>query len=47
MGGTLDIGWDLLALLRDAGFADATALLYWSNQLGYLGGHNFIVKATA
>jgi len=46
MGGTLEIGWDLLALLRDAGFGDAVALLYWSNQLGYLGGQNFIVKAT-
>lgn len=46
-GGTFDIGWDLLALLRDAGFSDAVALMYWSNQLGYLGAHNFIVKATA
>lgn len=46
-GGTFDIGWDLLALLRDAGFSDAMALLYWSNQLGYLGNNNFIIKATA
>ncbi len=46
-GGGLDIGWDILAQLRAAGFVDATVLLYWSNELGYLGGHNFIVKATA
>ena len=45
--GTLDIGWDVLAVLRGAGFVDAAALLYWSNQLGYLGGHNFILKAIA
>lgn len=46
-GGGLDIGWDILTQLRAAGFVDATVLLYWSNELGYLGGHNFIVKATA
>ena len=44
---TLDIGWDVLALLRAAGFIDATVLLYWSNQLGYLGAHNFILKAVS
>ena len=33
-----DYGWDLLALCRDAGFADAWAIGYWSAMLGHLGG---------
>jgi GT2 family glycosyltransferase/glycosyltransferase involved in cell wall biosynthesis/SAM-dependent methyltransferase len=31
-------GWSLLDDLRTAGFAQAAAHLYWSEQLGYLGG---------
>jgi len=38
-------GWDLLALLREAGFSDAAAYLYWSEELGYLGAMNFIFRA--
>lgn len=38
-------GWDLLAMLRDAGFRDASAYLYWSEELGYLGPANFIFRA--
>ena len=38
-------GWDLLAMLREAGFRDAAAYLYWSEELGYLGPVNFIFRA--
>jgi hypothetical protein len=38
-------GWDLLAMLREAGFRDAAAYLYWSEELGYLGPMNFIFRA--
>lgn len=31
-------GWELLDELRAIGFIRVTAYLYWSNQLGYLGG---------
>ena len=30
-------GWELLAQLQEIGFASATAYLYWSRELGYLG----------
>jgi SAM-dependent methyltransferase len=40
------IGWDILARLRDAGFADAVARCYWSAELGYLGAFNMIFHAT-
>jgi hypothetical protein len=39
------LGWDLLSLLTQTGFRDATAYLYWSEELGYLGNANFIFKA--
>ncbi len=42
---TLPFGWDLLALLHQAGFSDAAAYLYWSEELGYLGPMNFIFRA--
>jgi SAM-dependent methyltransferase len=32
-----NFGWDLLERARDAGFAHADALFYWSEPLGYLG----------
>jgi hypothetical protein len=38
-------GWDLLAMLREAGFRDASVYLYWSEELGYLGPANFIFRA--
>jgi hypothetical protein len=38
-------GWDLLDMLRDAGFRDAAAYLYWSEELGYFGPMNFIFRA--
>jgi hypothetical protein len=38
-------GWDLLDRLRQAGFRDAAAYLYWSEELGYLGPMNFIFRA--
>jgi SAM-dependent methyltransferase len=31
-------GWDLIDVLKDVGFADASAYLYWSSMLGHLGG---------
>jgi hypothetical protein len=34
-------GWDLLDMLKATGFSDASALLYWSEELGYLGNMNF------
>ena len=30
-------GWELLDVLRDLGYADAHAILYWSSRFGYLG----------
>jgi len=39
------LGWDLLERLRQAGFADSEALLYWSEELGYLGNMNFVFLA--
>jgi SAM-dependent methyltransferase len=41
------IGWDILDRLRKAGFADARAHRYWSDELGYLGACNMIVSAAA
>ncbi len=38
-------GWDLLNMLKAAGFAEASALLYWSEELGYLGNMNFVFLA--
>ncbi len=40
------IGWDVLDMLREAGFVDSTAFLYWSEELGYMGGRNFIFSAS-
>jgi len=38
-------GWDMLAELRRAGFAQANALLYWSDCFGYLGGEQILFLA--
>ncbi len=42
-----DIGWDVLSRLRKAGFATASAYVYWSEELGYLGPFNMIIAGTA
>src|SRR5262249_40972797 len=33
-----DFGWQVLDQMRAVGFADPRALMYWSRELGYLGG---------
>ena len=38
-------GWDLLTQLRAAGFAQAQAHFYWSEELAYLGPFNFVFVA--
>lgn len=38
-------GWDLLDRLRASGFARAQVLLYWSRELGYLGGEQLQIHA--
>jgi len=40
-----EIGWDVLDMLRAAGFPHARAYSYWSNELGYLGSFNMIIHA--
>jgi SAM-dependent methyltransferase len=45
LGSGHKLGWDLLSLLMQAGFRDAAAYLYWSEELGYLGSMNFLFKA--
>ena len=44
-GQSHQFGWDLLEMLRQAGFRDASAHFYWSEELGYLGPQNFIFRA--
>jgi len=39
------VRWDILPMLLAAGFDDAKASLYWSDELGYLGPLNFIFSA--
>jgi SAM-dependent methyltransferase len=41
-----DFGWRVLDQMREAGFADPRALLYWSLELGYLGGDQVLVMAS-
>ena len=38
-------GWDLLDELRNIGFSDASARLFWSREFGYLGGEQMILLA--
>jgi LmbE family N-acetylglucosaminyl deacetylase/glycosyltransferase involved in cell wall biosynthesis len=38
-------GWRLLDELRDMGFRDASAYLYWSEYFGYLGGEQLVLRA--
>jgi SAM-dependent methyltransferase len=42
-----EIGWDILPRLRRAGFAEASAYVYWSRELGYFGPLNVIFGAVA
>jgi len=41
-----EIGWDVLEMLRRAGFADAKLHCYWSAELGYLGPFSMILHAS-
>lgn len=38
-------GWEILNELRAVGFKEASALLYWSRELGYLGDEQIIFEA--
>lgn len=38
-------GWDLLDSLRAVGFEDAGLSFFWSAELGYLGGYQFVITA--
>ncbi len=38
-------GWDLLDQLQAIGFANVRAYLYWSKELGYLGGEQILFRA--
>ncbi len=38
-------GWDTLQQLESVGFSDAEAWLYWSRELGYLGGTQVVIAA--
>jgi hypothetical protein len=40
------IGWAMLPSLRQHGFSDAKACMYWSEEFGYLGPFNFIFEAS-
>ncbi len=40
-----NFGWQILDELRSAGFSDTYALLYWSREFGYLGGHQILIVA--
>lgn len=39
-------GWQMLDEVREAGFRDAYAALYWSSEFGYLGGEQVLFVAT-
>ena len=41
-----DFGWDVLDVVRSCGFADCSAVLYWSLEYGHLGGGNFLFVAS-
>ena len=38
-------GWDFLDTLRIVGFEDAGLSFFWSPELGYLGGYQFVITA--
>lgn len=39
-------GWDMLDTLREIGFTDVAALLYWAQEFGYLGGEQIVFLAS-
>jgi len=39
-------GWELVGELNSVGFKDSKVLLYWSRELGYLGGEQILFVAT-
>lgn len=39
-------GWELVGELNAVGFKDSKVLLYWSRELGYLGGEQILFAAT-
>ncbi len=41
-----EIGWDILEMLRHAGFSRSLAHHYWSEELGYLGPFNMLFSAS-
>jgi SAM-dependent methyltransferase len=41
-----DFGWRVLDQMREVGFADPRALLYWSLELGYLGADQVLLMAS-
>jgi len=41
-----DFGWSVLEQMRTVGFEDPRALLYWSLELGYLGGDQVLLIAS-
>lgn len=41
-----DFGWDVLEMARAGGFADCSAVYYWSLEYGHLGGGNVWFVAT-
>ena len=38
-------GWQLVDELKEVGFSNVAALIYWSRALGYLGGEQIVFKA--
>jgi SAM-dependent methyltransferase len=40
-----NFGWDLLAMLREAGFAECALSAYWNFEYGHLGGAQFFFVA--
>jgi SAM-dependent methyltransferase len=38
-------GWDFMDALRAAGFAQPHISMFWDPRYGYLGGHQFIIRA--
>lgn len=40
-------GWEMLDQVREAGFRDAYAVLFWSREYGYLGGEQVLFVAHA
>lgn len=39
-----DFGWDLMSVMRDAGFADVNVDVYASTEFGHLGGGQLVFR---